>query len=367
MRTRLSVFLIALLLGWAAIVRAATFYVATTGNDANRGTAAAPFRTLQKGVRSLSAGDTLIVKGGTYPEALANIPSGRAGAPTTIQAAPGETVTLQPNNIKTDCVVSYRPGQSYVTIDGLILDAGSPDGTRLTAFAVCNEDAGKSDGSHHLIVKNSEIKNSRHSGMLIGGRAWEVRNNHIHHNGTHPTHDHGIYFEAQFSVITGNVLHDNACYNLQVYSSAGAHPTNNTITHNTFYNSGCGVTLSKGDYHRFEDNLIYNDASNPNGAALSGFGAGTQILRNVIMDNGAPGIVTIRTGNGDTGALVQENAVCGNRGDAISTLQATLRDNVTTDCAGRKAGAGAVPSASRAPAPLPVPRNQRAVTTPKVP
>ena len=53
---------------------AATFYVATTGNDANPGTAAAPFRTLLKGVQTLSSGDTLIVKGGTYAEVIAISP-----------------------------------------------------------------------------------------------------------------------------------------------------------------------------------------------------------------------------------------------------------------------------------------------------
>jgi hypothetical protein len=237
--------------------------VATTGSDSSLGTATAPFRTLKQGVQALRAGDTLIVRRGTYAESLANIPSGSAGAPTTIQAAPGEQVTLQPNNIKTDCVASYRPGQSYVTIDGLILDAGSPDGSRLTAFAVCNEDASNNNGAHHLIVQNSEIKHSRHSGMLLDGKAWEVRNNNIHHNGTDTIYDHGIYFEAQFSVITRNVIHDNACYNLQVYSSAGADPTNNTTTNNTFYGSACEVTLSTGAHHTFENNLIYNDASRP--------------------------------------------------------------------------------------------------------
>jgi hypothetical protein len=69
---------------------AATFYVATTGNDANPGTAAAPFRTLNKGASRLRGGDTLIVKAGTYTEAmLNNIPSGTGGAPTTIRNAPG--------------------------------------------------------------------------------------------------------------------------------------------------------------------------------------------------------------------------------------------------------------------------------------
>ena len=49
---------------------AATFYVATYGDDANAGTEELPFQTIQRGAWALSAGDTLIVRGGTYLESL---------------------------------------------------------------------------------------------------------------------------------------------------------------------------------------------------------------------------------------------------------------------------------------------------------
>ena len=45
---------------------AATYYVATTGSDANPGSQAKPFQTLNKGVSLLQAGDTLYIRGGTY-------------------------------------------------------------------------------------------------------------------------------------------------------------------------------------------------------------------------------------------------------------------------------------------------------------
>jgi len=40
--------------------------VATTGADSNAGTLAAPFATLQKGVNTAAAGDTVWIRGGTY-------------------------------------------------------------------------------------------------------------------------------------------------------------------------------------------------------------------------------------------------------------------------------------------------------------
>ncbi len=45
---------------------AATYYVATTGNDANSGTLASPWRTIQKAANTMSAGDTVLIRGGTY-------------------------------------------------------------------------------------------------------------------------------------------------------------------------------------------------------------------------------------------------------------------------------------------------------------
>ncbi|HEY3255894.1 MAG TPA: hypothetical protein VGJ91_18175, partial [Polyangiaceae bacterium] len=49
-----------------ARAHAADYYVATTGSDANAGTLAAPFATLQKGADVAVAGDTVYIRGGTY-------------------------------------------------------------------------------------------------------------------------------------------------------------------------------------------------------------------------------------------------------------------------------------------------------------
>jgi len=53
-------------LGVARSAQATDYYVATTGSDSNAGTMAAPFATLQKGVNSAVAGDTVYIRGGTY-------------------------------------------------------------------------------------------------------------------------------------------------------------------------------------------------------------------------------------------------------------------------------------------------------------
>src|SRR3954470_11121842 len=53
-------------LGIAGAAQANDFHVATTGDDAAAGTSAAPWRTVQRAVRAVSPGDTVIVHAGRY-------------------------------------------------------------------------------------------------------------------------------------------------------------------------------------------------------------------------------------------------------------------------------------------------------------
>jgi hypothetical protein len=63
-----------------------------------------PGHSLQSAISSLHSGDTLLIKGGTYAEGNLTPPSG-----TTIQAAPGETVVIQPDNQAVDTIFRVNP------------------------------------------------------------------------------------------------------------------------------------------------------------------------------------------------------------------------------------------------------------------
>lgn len=91
-RCRISAFLLALsgahLLAAAPEAHAATYYVATTGNNANPGTLALPFLTIGHAVSVSVHGDSIQIAAGTYSESI-NIPGTNlnligAGAATTI-------------------------------------------------------------------------------------------------------------------------------------------------------------------------------------------------------------------------------------------------------------------------------------------
>ena len=64
---------------FAVHAEGATYYVSTSGNDANPGSQTQAFRTIRKGLSVLGPGDTLYVRGGTYTEQLFEVYFGSSG------------------------------------------------------------------------------------------------------------------------------------------------------------------------------------------------------------------------------------------------------------------------------------------------
>jgi len=95
--------LAALLLGQPAA--AAELHVATSGNDTNPGTAAAPLRSIQRAANLAQAGDTITVHAGTYRERVAPPRGGESDQKRiTYQAAAGEKVELKGSEVVKDWV-----------------------------------------------------------------------------------------------------------------------------------------------------------------------------------------------------------------------------------------------------------------------
>jgi hypothetical protein len=59
-----------LLMSMGSVGLAGTYYVSTGGNDENPGSEARPLRTIQKAADTVRAGDTILVRGGLYREAV---------------------------------------------------------------------------------------------------------------------------------------------------------------------------------------------------------------------------------------------------------------------------------------------------------
>jgi hypothetical protein len=123
-----------------------TYHVAATGSDTNPGTAAAPFRTLQKAADTAQAGNTVLVGAGTYA-AVSLSRSGTAANWIHFQNAPGARPLVSGSG-----GVLVRISGSFVRFSGFEI-AGGQWGVRVFTPA------------HDVVVENNLIRGQRASGQ----------------------------------------------------------------------------------------------------------------------------------------------------------------------------------------------------------
>ncbi|MBM3314717.1 hypothetical protein FJY71_02585 [candidate division WOR-3 bacterium] len=109
----------------------ATYYVATTGNDTNPGTLARPWRRIGKAASTMTAGDSVLVRGGVYYENVKPGRSGTASDPITYAAYDTETVVVDGSSPVTgwvqDSASRYRAAVSF-TCDPRFWTVRDPNG-----------------------------------------------------------------------------------------------------------------------------------------------------------------------------------------------------------------------------------------------
>jgi parallel beta-helix repeat protein len=301
------------------ILEAATYYVATTGNDSNIGTESMPFRTIGKGVTVLYPGDKLYVKNGTYPESFyGKIPGGSSwSSPVTIAAYPGHSVTLRPN--PGPDVVLYFKGvnQQYIVVEGLILDAINVGNAIKITY-------GTWDGyASRIRIKNCEVKNARYSGILtsINSGNNEFIGLKVHDNGSRPQYDHGFYLTSSNNLIEGCTVFNNKTYGIQLYNSNRT-VSNNIIRNNVIYDNavggdGYGIIITSGSGNKAYGNRVWGNR----GGIKIDYASDTEISNNIVYSNNrGPSEAGVKIGSGGLGTVVKNNNVYNNFAGQITNF-----------------------------------------------
>ena len=179
----------------------ATYYVAPNGNDNNSGVEQQPFRTIQHAVDLAEAGDTILVRGGTYVEKVSFTQSGTQNQPITLAAYPNEEPIIDgayelpsvPNSGWAKCneTVSpptcfhYRPlveiAASHIIVDGFEIRHSLGRGVW-----VHNSDY----RVENIIIRNTEIHDHRNAGIkMLEADNVLFESNRVWHNSNYATHD----------------------------------------------------------------------------------------------------------------------------------------------------------------------------------
>lgn len=207
------------------------YYVSPTGNDANPGTATAPFRTFAKANSLLTAGSTLYIYAGVYNQQLKITKSGTSDAWITVRSL-GTPVVI-------DRLYTASPGldvrASYVKITNLVV-RNSGDvcvnlaGTNITVDSLvvytCASHGIQANNSVIVRILNNRVFNTvRSNGArnLAGG--WgsgiKVRESNsvlIQGNTVYNNYGEGLGTRGINIVIRGNVVYNN--YSVNIYTNS---------------------------------------------------------------------------------------------------------------------------------------------------
>src|SRR5215217_1925250 len=281
-----------------------TYYVSPEGSDANPGTLAQPWATIQKALDSLMPGEIALVRAGTYSQNLLMSRSGTAIAPITVRNYPGERPVLRPGTGATDNMpLQLGNGAAYVRFQGLTIEgATGPSTTNVYAWG----------NAHNIELSQCELRNSQRQGFFSEATTSSIQllGCYIHDNGgSGPIQlDHNVYMEGQFHLIA-DCLIKNAPngFGVQIYPSSD----HVIVTENTIVGA-------------LRDGIIVGS----DGATTT---SNLTLTNNVVAFNGRYGISTYWAGAVGTGILAANNLVWGNGADQLSGSGISYSGSVLAD------------------------------------
>ncbi|MGF7089355.1 hypothetical protein JOD24_003238 [Kroppenstedtia sanguinis] len=131
-------------------------YVSPDGDDENPGTQSQPLRTLQQASKQATAGTTVLVREGVYPEELQVKHSGTAAKPITFKNYKDEKAVISGKNRKEpqeETALVQVVNQDYVTIQGFTIEDLSTSVADATVMGIY-----VTGTSHHIQIKGNHVR-----------------------------------------------------------------------------------------------------------------------------------------------------------------------------------------------------------------
>jgi len=184
---KIKTIMAAFMLSMASLpLSAKTYYMATNGSDSNSGTVNSPFATLAKAQAVMTAGDTLLIREGTYVITEDQISSteesiyktifhftksGTAAKPICFFGYPGERPVFDLSNVKP---AGYRIAAFYIHANYLYFKNFEVVGCQVTITSHTQSEVFTvRRGNYNNTFENLAV----HDGMGIGFVVWKGSNN----------------------------------------------------------------------------------------------------------------------------------------------------------------------------------------------
>ncbi len=266
----------------------ATYYVATDGLDTTGGGAiASPFATLRYATGVAQAGDDIIMRGGTYHNAINPIKGGASSNPVTITHYSGEEVVIEPTDYPHGAYLDKD--DSHLVINGLTFINCTGDGLHLRPHTA-------SDGpTEDVSLLNNKIIDCERNGIFLGGNDHLVQGNTIAGSGhtttgTSSAGYHGVYVLGDENHIEQNTITGSAYLGIRMEGD-NVVVTDNTVAANQTH--GIGIWVDAGysaNTVEITNNRIYYNGGNGievNGAGGGGVPTNVTISNNIIGSHAA--------------------------------------------------------------------------------
>ena len=318
------------------------YYVAPNGSDSNPGTISQPFRTIRRGIASLSGGDTLNIRAGTYNEGnidASTIPNGPStSSRTTLAAYDGAgTAILLPTACIGGGVLGYpnSGNQTNHTFDGLVFDGTNcwtpvggganqiiylgPFASNINFLNVTIKNAGMANLNSGETTHGVFIGGAQHIQFLKCTLSDNGRGNNAAGGGNRAAGYHYYIAGGDDIIIDGCTHIRSGGYGVHAYSGGDSSTPSNLIVRNsTFSESGItaqqnqltsSIRVCCGPGNMAYNNLVYNGYS----IGIESVSANAQIYNNTVYNNRSWGITV------GPNTVIKNNIAYGNNLDGNAT------------------------------------------------
>ncbi|MDX9850377.1 MAG: InlB B-repeat-containing protein [Anaerolineaceae bacterium] len=323
-----------------------TYYVSSSGNDDNPGTFTQPWRSIQKAANVLVAGDTVLIRAGTYNERIIPNNSGSPGNYITYAAYPNEKVVLDGNGInfsKSEEGLIHVKNKNYIKLQDLTIQnstdmgiyvVGTYNPRILTSNIILsnlevlnsNNEAIKVMFGDHILIENSYTKESVSSGIGVWNSSNVIVDNNTVVNARNLPMPYGHEECITISNVSNFEVKNNEVYfeNFNNYLGAAGIDIKNSsfdgsVHHNyvhSFYQDGA-IYLDaweaglNGTQSLHNIDVYANRTERAGGVSIGsergGIVENINIYNNIIIDSACSGIFLHRSGASAGGDGLRKN------------------------------------------------------------